>query len=146
MQPKFQVQLKIRKPVAEVFDAVVKPERLAGYFVQKSSGPLVEGSTVQWTFSEVPGDHDVSVRQVQQNERLVLEWDAVGGEYKTRIEMRFEPLDSANTMVRIQESGWRDDPKGIEASYGNCGGWMHMLVSLKGYIEYGINLRAGGAF
>jgi hypothetical protein len=26
----------------------------------------------------------------------------------------------------------------------NAGGWMHMLVCLKGYLEYGINLRAGG--
>ena len=36
MEPKFQVQLKIRKPAAEVFDAVVRPEKLSGYFVQKS--------------------------------------------------------------------------------------------------------------
>jgi uncharacterized protein YndB with AHSA1/START domain len=146
MQPKFQVQLKIRKPVAEVFDAVVDPQRLAGYFVQKSSGPLVEGTTVQWTFSEVPGEHPVVVRQVQRNERLVLEWAVAEGDYDTRIEMLFEPLDATNTMVRIKESGWKDDPKGIEASYGNCGGWMHMLCSLKGSLEYGINLRAGGAF
>jgi uncharacterized protein YndB with AHSA1/START domain len=146
MQPKFQVQLKIRKPIAEVFDAVVRPERLSGYFVQNASGALVEGTTVKWTFAEVPGEHPVVVRQVQQNERIVLEWAAAEGAYNTRIEMLFEPLDGSNTMVRIKESGWQDDEKGIEASYGNCGGWMHMLVCLKGYIEYGINLRAGGAF
>ena len=40
MEPKFEVQLKIRKPVADVFDAVVRPERLKGYFVQSSTGPL----------------------------------------------------------------------------------------------------------
>ena len=28
----------------------------------------------------------------------------------------------------------------------DAGGWMHMLACLKGYLEYGINLRAGGAF
>jgi uncharacterized protein YndB with AHSA1/START domain len=145
MQPKFQVQLKIRKPVAEVFDAVVQPERLSGYFVQKSSGPLIEGKTVHWTFAEVAGDTDVVVRQVQKNERLVLEWPAAGGGYQTRIVMLFEPLDASNTMVRIEESGWHDDAAGIEASYGNCGGWMHMMACLKAYLEYGINLRAGGA-
>lgn len=145
MQPKFQVQLKIRKPVAEVFDAVVKPERLSGYFVQKSSGPLVEGATVYWTFSEVPGDHPVIVRQVQNNERIVLEWAAASGGYDTRIEMSFESLDAGSTMVRIQESGWKDDEADIEASYSNCGGWMHMMTCLKAYLEYGINLRDGGA-
>jgi uncharacterized protein YndB with AHSA1/START domain len=146
MQPKFQVQLKIRKPVAEVFDAVVKPERLSGYFVQKSSAPLVEGTTVQWTFAEVPGETDVVVCQVQKDARIVLEWPAASGGYRTRIEMLFEPLDEQSTMVRIKESGWHDDAAGIEASYSNCGGWMHMLACLKAYTEYGINLRAGGAF
>lgn len=29
--------------------------------------------------------------------------------------------------------------------YGNCGGWMHMMCCLKAHIEYGINLRTGGA-
>ena len=35
--------------------------------------------------------------------------------------------------------------KGLKASYDNCGGWMHMSCCLKAYLEYGINLRAGGA-
>jgi hypothetical protein len=33
----------------------------------------------------------------------------------------------------------------IKASYGNAGGWMHMMCCMKGYLEHGINLRAGGA-
>jgi uncharacterized protein YndB with AHSA1/START domain len=146
MEPKFQVQLKIRKPVAQVFDAVVKPEKLSGYFVQTASGPLVEGATVAWKFAEVPQSFDVVVRQVVQNERIVFEWPAASGGYNTRVEMVFKPLDDQNTMVQISESGWRDDPAAITASYGNAGGWMHMLCCLKGFLEYGINLRAGGAF
>ncbi|RKG85361.1 SRPBCC domain-containing protein [Corallococcus terminator] len=144
METKFQVQLKIQKPVAEVFDAVVQPKKLSGYFVQHASGPLVEGTTVQWRFAEVPGDHDVIVRQVVRDERIVFEWPAEGGTL-TRVEMLFEPLDAANTMVRISESGWTQDAQGFKSAYGNVGGWMHMLCCLKGFLEYGINLRAGGA-
>ncbi|HET7746726.1 MAG TPA: ATPase, partial [Vicinamibacteria bacterium] len=66
------------------------------------------------------------------------------GGYDTLVEMIFEPLDEHSTMVRIRESGWRDDAKGIESSYKNNAGWMHMACSLKAYLEYGINLRAGG--
>ncbi len=145
MEPKFQVQLKIRKAAAEIFDAVVRPEKLRGYFVQAASGALEEGATVKWRFAEVPGEHDVVVRQVVKDRRIVLEWPADGGRYNTRVEMAFEPLDDQNTLVRISESGWREDPAGIEASYGNAGGWMHMMCCLKAYLEYGINLRAGGA-
>jgi uncharacterized protein YndB with AHSA1/START domain len=145
MEPKFQVQLKIRKPAAEVFDAVANPERLSRYFVQAASGPLVEGATVKWRFAEVPGEHDVVVRQVVKDERIVFESSAQSGDYATRVEMVFTPLDHQNTMVQISESGFREDPAGIEESYGNAGGWMHMMCSLKAYLEYGINLRAGGA-
>mgnify|MGYP001172531880 CR=1 FL=1 len=144
MQPKFQVQLKIRKPTAEVFDAVVKPEKLSSYFIQAASGPLVEGATVKWRFAEVPEAFDVVVRQVVKNERIVFEWPAESGGYNTRVEMTFKPLDDQNTMVQISESGWRDTPEDIDASYGNAGGWMHMMCCLKAYLEYGINLRAGG--
>jgi uncharacterized protein YndB with AHSA1/START domain len=144
VEPKFQVQLKIRKPVSEVFQAVVQPEKLSGYFVQSASGPLLEGKTVKWKFAEVPEAFDVVVREVVNHERIVFEWPAETG-YSTRVEMVFRPLDGSNTMVQIRESGWRNDPAGIKASYDNAGGWMHMMCCLKAYLEYEINLRAGGA-
>ena len=145
MDLKFQVQLKIRRPVAEVFEGVVNPGKLSGYFVQKSSGPLREGTTVKWTFAEVPGDHDVVVRRVVANEQIVFEWAAAEGGYNTTVAMTFVPLDAVTTMVKISESGWRETAAGLAASYDNCGGWMHMALCLKGYLEHGINLRAGGA-
>jgi uncharacterized protein YndB with AHSA1/START domain len=144
MELKFQVQLKIRKPPAEVFAAVVDPAKLAGYFVQTTSGPLSEGATVMWSFAEAPEPFPVTVTEVVDNERIVFEWPAVG--YKTRVEMTFTPLDGGDTMVKVAESGWPDDEQGRRLSYGNAGGWMHMMACLKAYLEYRINLRAGGAF
>jgi uncharacterized protein YndB with AHSA1/START domain len=146
MQPKFQVQLKIRKPVAEVFDGVVNPKKLAGYFVAKASGPLEPGKTVKWSFPEPQFSEpfDVICREIVSNERVVFEWPAGEENALTRVEMRFVPLDPGNTMVQISESGWPDTATGHERAYGNAAGWMHMAASLKGYLEYGINLREGG--
>ncbi|WP_375755645.1 SRPBCC domain-containing protein [Corallococcus exercitus] len=144
MEPKFQVQLKIRKPVAQVFEAVVDPSKLSGYFVKTSSGPLAAGATVKWSFAEAPGEFDVITREVVPNERIVFEWPSDRGAL-TRVEMSFVPLDASNTLVKVSESGWKPDDKGFEASYGNAGGWMHMMTCLKGYLEFGINLREGGA-
>src|SRR5687768_18357338 len=101
MNLKFQVQLKIQKPVAEVFDGVVNPKKLSGYFVQKASGPIAEGAIVKWKFPEFAEEFDVVVRQVVQNERIVLEWEAQERGYNTRVEMSFKPLDAENTMVQI---------------------------------------------
>lgn len=146
MALKFQVQLKIRKPAAEVFDAVVDPKKLSGYFVQTASAPLVAGTVVKWKFPELPDFFDVVVREVVPYERIVLEWEGAGGGYNTVIEMAFKPIDAGNTMVQITESGWREDAQGLEASHGNAGGWMYMLACMKASLEYGINLREGGAF
>ena len=144
MKPTFEVQLKIRKPVAEVFEAVADPQKLAGYFTKTARGRLAPGATVMWSFPEFEGEFPVKVREVVTNERIVLEWESEEGGYDTRIEMAFKPLDDGATMVQIRESGWNDTPRGVESSYKNCGGWMHMACCLKAYLEYGINLRAGG--
>jgi uncharacterized protein YndB with AHSA1/START domain len=144
MELKFTVKLKIRRPAAEVFDAVVDPKTLTGYFVQTASGPLAAGATVMWSFAEAPGPFPVVVETVEPGARLVFRWPAAG--HDTRVEMTFTPLDDASTIVAISESGWPSDDKGVAASHGNAGGWMHMLCCLKAYLEYDINLRAGGAF
>ncbi len=132
-----------RKPVAEVFAAVFRPEKLAGYFVQEASAPLVEGKTVKWKFAEVDKAFDVVVKHVNENERIVFEWPTNEGGYDTRVDMAFKPLEDG-TLVQISESGWRPTPEGLKSSYDNAGGWTHMMCCLKAYLEYGINLRAGG--
>jgi len=141
---KFQVQQRIQKPVSDVFDAVVNPRKLSGYFIEKASGPLAQGATVTWKFPEYPIEFDIVVREVLPNQRVVFEWPSAGG-YPTRVEMDFKPLDATSTLVQVSESGWKEDAKGLATSYGNAGGWMHMMACLKAYLEYGINLRAGGA-
>ena len=145
MEPTYKVQIKIRKPAAEVFDAVVKPDKLSAYFIQSASGPMTEGATVKWRFAEVPGEHDVQVRRVVKNQRISFEWQAASCDYRIFVEIVFAPLDDGATMVQISESGWHSTPQDIKSSYGNAGGWMHMMCCLKAYLEYGINLRAGGA-
>ena len=57
--------------------------------------------------------------------------------------MTFEALDSDSTLVRVSESGWKENDKDLNSSYMNCMGWTQMVCCLKAYAEYGINLRKG---
>jgi len=142
MEFKFTEYAKIRKPVAEVFDAIVNPAKLKQYFTTGgANAPLVEGTTVTWDFADFPGAFPVHVRKVVPNRAIVLEWQAADGKYDTRVEMSFEALDSESAKVQIAESGWKETPAGLNSSYGNCQGWMHMLCCLKAWLENGINLR-----
>ena len=55
--------------------------------------------------------------------------------------MEFEALDDNSTMLSISESGWKTNAEGLKGSHDNCGGWQHMAMCMKAYLEYGIDLR-----
>lgn len=149
MDLKFTVSGRIARPVSEVFEAVVDPGTLSGYFTTGGAqGRLETGATVMWDFHDFPGAFPVQVVKVEQNREIVLKWEAApddeaDGPYDTTITMRFDPLDDGRTLVAITEEGWRQTEAGLKSSYGNCAGWTMMLCAMKLYVERGINLREG---
>jgi len=139
---KFSIQTKINKPVSEVFDAVINPKKITGYFCHASDAPLVEGQTVHWSWKGPKGDMKlpVIVKQVIKDSKIVIDWPAMSGG-QTIAEMTFSTLEDGRTMVQIAEAGWPGTEVGLKASYKNCEGWQHMLSCLKAFTEYGIDLR-----
>lgn len=142
----YTVRTKINKPVAEVFKAVVDSGTIIKYFVNKTSSDLVPGEKVSWHWNEY-GDGEVTVKRVIENQLIELALDSenwqktVDEAYEVIVSFEFEALDERSTMVAISESGWRHDEAGYKGSHDNCGGWQHMLLCLKGFLEYGIDLR-----
>lgn len=153
MDLKFEVSGRIARPVEEVFEAVVNPDQLSAYFTTGGAkGRLETGATVTWDFADFPGAFPVKVVEVEENRRIIFQWDAgdtaaePGGEtgtYQTQVTMRFEALDDGRTLVTIAEEGWRQTPQGLKSVLDNKGGWMQMLCCLKAWMEHGINLRDG---
>lgn len=142
----FTISGRIAKPVSEVFEAVVNPDTLSGYFTTAgSSGPLETGKTVHWNFEDFPGPVNVRVSEVVRDQKIVLHWAArdadENDDRETTISMVFEPLEDGRTLVSISEEGWRDTPRGRDTSYENCEGWTQLLCSLKAFIEHGVDLR-----
>tara|TARA_R110002124_G_scaffold114535_42_gene269627 strand:+ start:8530 stop:9021 length:492 start_codon:yes stop_codon:yes gene_type:complete len=150
MIPAFRVAGRINRPVHEVFEAVVDPAQLSGYFTTGGAkGRLETGATVTWDFADFPGAFPVRVVEVVPDSKIVLHWAAAdgdadsGGQYDTTVTMTFESLEDGRTLVSIAESGWRATAAGQKAAFGNCEGWTGMLCALKVHIEHGINLREG---
>ena len=147
MELKFQVAGRIARPVSEVFDAVVNPEKLSGYFTTGGAkGRLETGATVMWDFHDFPGAFPVKVVKVEPNRLIVLRWEAQpepddAGSKDTTVTMTFTGLDDGRTLVTIAEEGWCPTAAGLKSSYGNCEGWSQMLCAMKVYVEHGINLR-----
>ena len=145
MTRNYTVQTKIERPVADVFDAVVSSERMQRYFVNGASGDLIEGETVIWRWDHY-GENPVVVKKVIENELIELaldskEWDKTKDEaYEVLVIFEFEEVDNG-TMLSISEQGWKTDADGLKGSHDNCGGWTHMAMCLKAYIEHDIDLR-----
>ncbi|MGI9263057.1 MAG: SRPBCC domain-containing protein [Woeseiaceae bacterium] len=147
MARSYTVQTRILRPVADVFDAVIASEKLCNYFTSESSGDLEEGSEVNWRWQHYNETLPVIVNKVVANKLIELtlnskDWKKTTDEhYDVRVIFEFEELDDGNTMLSISEDGWRTDEEGLKGSHDNCGGWTHMAMCLKGWIEHNIDLR-----
>lgn len=142
----YTVSTKIGKPVGEVFSAVVEREKMDRYFTDSAGSDLAAGARVVW-FWEGYGDHPVVVDVFEENARIELllnskDWSKTEKDhYDVRVIMEFAETEDGQTVVSISEEGWRTDEPGRTASHENCGGWMHMLLCLKAWLENGIDLR-----
>jgi uncharacterized protein YndB with AHSA1/START domain len=148
MDLQFTVSAIVGAPVHEVFEAVADPAKLSAYFTTGGArGRLEAGQTVTWDFADFPGAFPVEVVDAVADQRIILRWAANEGAgptgYQTEVVFEFEAIGDGRTKVSVSESGWRETPAGLKASYGNCMGWSQMLCALKCWVERGFNLRDG---
>ncbi|HKP31803.1 MAG TPA: SRPBCC domain-containing protein [Chitinophagaceae bacterium] len=136
-----KASLKIQKPIHEVFEGIVDPEKMKNYFIVKSSGRIEEGKTLTWEFSEVDMQFPVRVRKVESDKFISFEWDDLDGT-ATTVEMTFTNKQDG-TLVTVIEKSRDNDQAGIDWLKRNTEGWANFLACLKAYLEYGINLRKG---
>jgi uncharacterized protein YndB with AHSA1/START domain len=132
--------IKVKRPVAEVFDAVVDPAKMASYFITSGSARMETGRTVTWYWADY-GDAklDVDVERVTPTTSIAWSWRASGA--GTRVEMTFEPLAGDLTKVSVAEDGWDKTDAGIAKLAENMQGWTQFMCGLKAFVEHGINIR-----
>lgn len=139
----FQVHTRIRKPVADVFDAVINPDKASIYFATGGvSGYMKEGSIVSWEFEGISEIHLMTVTKLVSNSEIWINWSHGDGE-KSEVQIKFEELTPQETLVTIKHSGYRKDESQLRESYLHCEGWTVLLSSLKAYLEYGISIGKG---
>ncbi len=147
MERSFTVQTTINRTAQDVFEAIADPAILTRYFVDRATGRLEPGAGIVWHWNEW-GDYPVVVDKVIPGKRITLRLNTMAwgksktDSYDVRVDFEIEELEPNKTMLRISESGWKDDADGIKASYENCGGWQHMADCAKAWLEHGIDLRA----
>lgn len=137
-----KVQMGILKPVNEVFEAIVNPEKTNKYFITTSTGRMESGKALTWTWEDYDAEHNIKVGKIEKNKLISFTWKGSGVECLVVITL--ESKGENQTVIIISESDWPVDYKGASRCMGQVKGWTHFLCCLKAYLEYGVNLRLGG--
>jgi uncharacterized protein YndB with AHSA1/START domain len=135
------VAMQIQKPINEVFDAIVNPEKMSNYFISQSTGIMEEGKNLIWKFPEFDFECPVRVAKIEKDKYISYYWENSGKELL--VEMTLTERENNSTLVSISEKDMDNNEEGLKWLSGNSFGWSNFLACLKAYIEYGINLRKG---
>ena len=133
--PTVECQMTIRKPVSEVFQALIDPRITTKFWFTKSSAPLKVGETVTWQWEMYDVSIQVKVKEIVANKGIALQW----GDPATMIDFEFTTLTDKSTYVVVKNYGFTQTGEDlIDAINNNAGGFTTMLDGLKVYLEYGI--------
>ena len=130
----------IRRPVAEVFEAFANPEITSRFWFTEGSGRLESGAQVQWDWEMYNVSVPVSVKEVEHDRRIRIEWAGYGG--STSVEWTFVPHSNDTTFVSITESGFSGTTDEIvKHALESTGGFTLVVAGLKAWLEHGISLN-----
>lgn len=133
--------ISIQKPITDVFEAIVNPEKMVNYFISESSGKMEEGKTLVWKFPEFETTFPIVVTKIIENQLISFSWKI--GQKDMNVEMNLIETSAHSTLVKITESEMVNDEIGLKWLKGNTEGWANFSACLKAFLEYGINLRKG---
>jgi uncharacterized protein YndB with AHSA1/START domain len=130
--------LQIQRPIEEVFEGIVNPQKMTKYFISESSGRLESGKEVIWKFPEFPDKFPVTEIKIEDHHLISFVWDP-----ETVITITLESLADKSTLVSVNENGKDLNEDNLKWVISNAGGWSNFLACLKAYLEYDIQLRKG---
>ncbi|MCK9641021.1 MAG: SRPBCC domain-containing protein [Prolixibacteraceae bacterium] len=133
--------IQIQKPIHEVFEAIVDPQKMSNYFISKASGRMEEGKQILWQFPEFDMEFPIRVGKIEKDQYISYYWEV--DKLELLVEFTLTTPKPGNTLVSVTEKSRNNDEAGIKWLGQNTEGWANFLACLKCYLEYGINLRKG---
>lgn len=121
----------IRRPVAEVFDAFIDPDKITKFWLESTTGPLAKGAQVRWRFM-VPGATEaVTVTAFEDQRRISFDWsDGVS------VNMNFEEHGNLATRLAVEVAGFQNE-HAVDEVVNATEGFSIVLCDLKTLLETG---------
>jgi uncharacterized protein YndB with AHSA1/START domain len=139
--PSVDVGMLVRRPPRDVFEALADPAITTRFWFTRSTGRLAPGAEVRWDWEMYGVSAKVSVKEVEQDRRILIEWGD-GDEYTT-VEFRFVPWRDDSTYVQVTETGLGGDgDELVSRAIASTGGFTIVLCALKALLEHDVVLTA----
>lgn len=138
--PLARAEMLIRKPVADVFEAFIDPAITSKFWFTKGSGRLEPNKQIQWDWEMYNVSVQISVKAIEQNKRMLIEWSAHGA--PTTVEWLFTPLGDNATFVSVTNTGFSGNGDEIaKQAIETTEGFALVLSGLKALFEHNIKLN-----
>ncbi len=131
---------RIARPVAEVFDAIVDPAKMTQYFISRGSARITPGASLTWEWSDVGAKLDVQVVQFEPNAKVAFVWSATGTRTKVTLQLL---ADGPATKLVATEAPFPLTEDGALRAMQQTRGWTDFCCCLKAYLQHRIDLRRG---
>jgi uncharacterized protein YndB with AHSA1/START domain len=134
-------KMKIVKPVNEVFEAFVNPLKIGSFWFSSSSEKWEQGKIITLKYDEYDAQVVIEILEMEKNKKIVFRWGNDGNGRIVTITLK--EIDNNMSIIEVNEEGFMETSSDfITQLVDNKEGWVYMLTCLKGYLEYGVNLRA----
>ena len=135
-----KAEMLIRKPVKEVFEAVINPEITTKFWFTKGSGRLDENKKVIWVWEMYNHSVPVFIKSIQPLEKIIIDWGNDGE--LTTVEWTFKSINDSQTFLSIVQSGFKEAGDTLMSQVrDSTEGFTIVLAGMKAWLEYGILLN-----
>lgn len=139
-RPVAKAEMLIRRPVSDVFEAFANPEITCKFWFSKGSGRLEAGQQVTWDWEMYKFSVSVTVKVVEPNARILVEWSAYGA--PTPIEWIFKGRPDGTTFVSVTNQGFPgSEAEAIQHALDATEGFAFVLAGAKAWLEHQIELN-----
>lgn len=140
LAPTAKTEMLIRRPVSVVFEAFVDPAITSKFWFTKGSGKLRVGERIRWDWEMYGATVQVTVKAVEENRRILIEWGAYGA--PTTVEWVFTPRPDDTTLVSVTNAGFSGDgDEVVGQALDSKEGFTLVLAGAKALLEHGLALN-----
>ncbi|PBC10781.1 SRPBCC family protein [Mesorhizobium sp. WSM3859] len=139
--PTAETAMLIRRPVAEVFEAIVDPAVTTKFWFTHSSGRLDEGKPVEWEWRMYGVSTRVEVSEIVPRERIVMRWN----DPPTTVVWTFTDMSGGTTFLEVRNFGFvGPGDEQVKQAVDSTGGFSLVLAGAKAWLEQGLTLGLVG--